>query len=102
MKPCPCGASKSMKGCVPCTKARRKARFLAWYQREQAPHKARRNKITAEDAAQIRALIAERDRLLAEARKLKIATIAEKFDVSVQAVEAIQRGRSWKTTGARA
>lgn len=54
------------------------------------------SKITREDAEQIRQLIAERDRHLKEARKLTIGAIAQKFGISIPAVEKIQCGRAWK------
>jgi hypothetical protein len=101
-KPCPCGASPTMKGCPKCLAARRKATYAAWYWREQAPSKTRKRKLHPEQVERIRFLIAERDRHLAEARKLKLTVIADQFNVCLRTVENIQRKRCWKTIGAKA
>lgn len=52
-------------------------------------------KLTESDVRIIRDLVAERDRLLAEARKLTYQAIAEKFDIHEGHVRRIVRGDVW-------
>ncbi|MGE5522591.1 MAG: hypothetical protein ACM3SS_02670 [Rhodospirillaceae bacterium] len=53
-----------------------------------------RFKVTDDDARLMRALVLERERLLAEARKLTDAKIAEKFDVHPHTVWKVTRYES--------
>jgi hypothetical protein len=52
-------------------------------------------KINEQDAAQIKELIAMRDRHLEEARKLTYASIGEKFGIQEATVRNIANGRNW-------
>lgn len=51
--------------------------------------------LTDEDVRLIRALVEERRRLIAEARKLSNKLIAEKFGVKERSVERIISGEQW-------
>lgn len=55
-----------------------------------------KHKITREDVRLMRQLVDERARLLAEAKKLTDAKIAEKFDVHPNTVWKVTRYESWK------
>jgi hypothetical protein len=52
-------------------------------------------KLTADDVRLIRELVAERERLLAEAARLSNAAIAEKFEVHENTVWKVTRGAGW-------
>lgn len=54
-----------------------------------------RTKLTADDVRLIRALVAERDRLLAEARKLSDRELARKFEVHKNTIQKACRFGSW-------
>jgi len=52
-------------------------------------------KLTPDDVRLIRGLVAERERLLSEARKLTDAKIAEKFDIHENTVWKVRQKSSW-------
>lgn len=57
--------------------------------------RCKQSKLTEDDVQKIRALLRYRDSLLAEARTLRAADIAEKFGVSKKTIDKIAEYGSW-------
>lgn len=53
------------------------------------------SRLTEEDVIMVRELIAYRNKLLAEAKELTNAKIAQKFDVHTRTIDRISVGETW-------
>lgn len=53
------------------------------------------SKLTDDDIRLIRECVAERERLLSEARKLTNAELAKKFDVHFRTIDRVTSRRGW-------